>query len=252
MTRSGLIRLAYQNPDNKWSEISAELKNTGSSDKVLTHAAITPTPCKGRTGFFFFFVFCITSTDQHEASIIIATHSTAGRICIYRVVMVWNPAQWDPNQTRQAFATQQFPLPSFHIAHCKVDMPSHILSSGNNRLSAAGEEGPEDPSSPVYNLTQLHVFSRPQESQNAVAAGPGCGPYVVAVFSSPLHVIAESSGQQQRSSSSVIVRWQFRTGTQVLHPKFDEVISKRNGGKQANVFPPPPLFFYDNRIAHYP
>ena len=44
VTRSGHIRLVYQNPDSKWAQISAELKNTGYSDRLLTHAAIAATP----------------------------------------------------------------------------------------------------------------------------------------------------------------------------------------------------------------
>lgn len=43
VTRSGLLRLLYQNPDSKWAEISAELKNTGYSDRLLTHAAVVAT-----------------------------------------------------------------------------------------------------------------------------------------------------------------------------------------------------------------
>ena len=43
VTRSGLIKLLYQNPDSRWTEISAELKNTGYSDRLLTHAAMVAT-----------------------------------------------------------------------------------------------------------------------------------------------------------------------------------------------------------------
>lgn len=43
MTRSGLIKLLYQNPDSRWTEISTELKNAGYSDRLLTHAALVTT-----------------------------------------------------------------------------------------------------------------------------------------------------------------------------------------------------------------
>lgn len=33
----------YQNPDSKWAELPAELKNTGYSDRLLTHAAMVAT-----------------------------------------------------------------------------------------------------------------------------------------------------------------------------------------------------------------
>lgn len=43
VTRAGQIRLLYQNPDSKWAELPAELKNTGYSDRLLTHAAMVAT-----------------------------------------------------------------------------------------------------------------------------------------------------------------------------------------------------------------
>lgn len=33
----------YQNMDGKWAEVPAELKNTGYSDRLLTHAAMVAT-----------------------------------------------------------------------------------------------------------------------------------------------------------------------------------------------------------------
>lgn len=37
------MRLIYQNPDSKWAELPAELKNTGYSDRLLTHASMVAT-----------------------------------------------------------------------------------------------------------------------------------------------------------------------------------------------------------------
>jgi mediator of RNA polymerase II transcription subunit 16 len=44
VTRSGVVRLLYQNPDHRWAEISTELKTIGHSDRLLTHAALLATP----------------------------------------------------------------------------------------------------------------------------------------------------------------------------------------------------------------
>jgi Mediator complex subunit 16 len=44
VTRSGLLRLLYQNPDHRWADASAELKHAGHSDRLLTHAALVATP----------------------------------------------------------------------------------------------------------------------------------------------------------------------------------------------------------------
>lgn len=43
VTRAGQIKLMYQNMDGKWAEVPAELKNTGYSDRLLTHAAMVAT-----------------------------------------------------------------------------------------------------------------------------------------------------------------------------------------------------------------
>lgn len=70
VTRSGHIRLVYQNPDNKWAEVSAELKNTGYSDKLLTHAAIVATPGghlpRLRTRKMFFYKLWLMSCSQYH------------------------------------------------------------------------------------------------------------------------------------------------------------------------------------------
>jgi len=40
----------YQNPDSKWAELPNELKNTGYSDRLLTHAALVAT--QGATTYY--------------------------------------------------------------------------------------------------------------------------------------------------------------------------------------------------------
>ena len=62
VTRSGLIKLLYQNPDSRWTEISAELKNTGYSDRLLTHAAMVAT--QGSLYLFPFFLGHLTDNAQ--------------------------------------------------------------------------------------------------------------------------------------------------------------------------------------------
>lgn len=46
VTRVGQIRLIYQNPDSKWAELPGDLKTTGYSDRLLTHAAMVATQGK--------------------------------------------------------------------------------------------------------------------------------------------------------------------------------------------------------------
>lgn len=66
-------------------------------------------------------------------------------------------------------------------------------------------------------------------------AGSTASPWIMAVFSKPLHATPEYPEQQ--GPPSVIARWNLESGPQALHPKFDEVTSKKNNG-QARVRDP--------------
>lgn len=118
-----------------------------------------------------------------------------------------------------------FPTPSFHFIHCKVEIPSHILRT----IPQSGENSQNSlpPVSPFYSLTRLEIVPGPVDNPSGSTASP----WMIAVFSNSLHP-TNSSGQQ--TPSSVIVRWQLEVASQTLHPKFDEVPSKKNN-PQAKV-----------------
>ncbi|KAI2769069.1 hypothetical protein DTO012A8_5909 [Penicillium roqueforti] len=164
VTRAGQIKLIYQNPDSKWAELPAELKNTG-------------------------------------------------------VHISWNPPQWEPAQGK---LPGQFPIPTFRLIHCKVDMPNNILNV--NR-------GPDhhDQSLPflnsVYSLTRLEIMPGQFDS----LAGSTANPWILAVLSKPLHAMHDYPDQQ--GPPSVIVRWHLESAPQILHPKFDEVTSKKSNAQ---------------------
>ncbi|KAL4916259.1 mediator of RNA polymerase II transcription subunit 16 [Aspergillus aurantiobrunneus] len=195
ITRSGVMKLLYQNPDNRWAEITTELKNTSYSDRLLTHAALVAT----------------------QAGILIATYSACEKISLYRVSIQWNPPQWDPTQQKQG--PQQFPVPSFRFVHSKVEVPYNIPSSRGTG------ENPDEQSpltSSLYCLTSLQIIL--PASDNSAGSTPN--PWIVAVFSIPPHAILPH--QQLQVPASTIVRWQLETGIPTLHPKFDEVASKKS------------------------
>ncbi|KAE8372148.1 mediator of RNA polymerase II transcription subunit 16 [Aspergillus bertholletiae] len=199
VTRSGIIRLLYQNPDNKWAEISAELKNASYSDRLLTHAAIVAT----------------------QNGILIATSSACQKIYFYRVQINWTPPQWDPSQLKQA--PNQFPVPSFRFMHSKVEAPCIVPSASRN--GEVANDGLPSSTNPLYCLTRLDIVLAAQDN----SAGMTANPWIIAVFSVPPHTPADHS--QQQSPCSVIVRWQLESAPQVLHPKFDEVTSKKNNAQ---------------------
>ncbi|KAJ6112846.1 hypothetical protein N7512_008170 [Penicillium capsulatum] len=199
VTRAGQIRLVFQNPDSKWQELPADLKNTLYSDRLLTHASMV----------------------ANQTCILITTHSVCQKVSLYRVEITWEPTAWEPR-------SNQFPVPSFRILHCRVNMPGNVLNVND------GFEGPADQQlpfpNPVYSLTRLEIMPGQMPGQMDNIGSSTAKPWIMAVYSKPLHATPEYPDQQ--GPPSVIVRWNLEAGPQPFHPKFDEVASKR-GNAQA-------------------
>ncbi|PGH02542.1 hypothetical protein GX51_04568 [Blastomyces parvus] len=198
VTKSGHIKLIYQNPDLRWGEISTELKTVGYLDGMLTHAALAPAEGNG---------------------ISIATHSACGKVCFYRVQVKWDPPELDQT-AKPGGGPVAFPPPSFQVLHTKTETlsavfhpPAHDVDNITGFSSANGA---------IYNLTHLEIITAPQLLPNTQAA---TGPCILAVASvSPQNQL----GQPPPSGpSSVLVRWQLDTMAQALHPSFDDVVSKK-------------------------
>ncbi|RAL11440.1 mediator of RNA polymerase II transcription subunit 16 [Aspergillus homomorphus CBS 101889] len=198
ITRSGMIKLLYQNPDGKWDEISAELKNTSYSDRLLTHAALVAT----------------------QTGILVATYSTCQTIRFYRVQIIWNPPQYDPAQQPKQ-KPPQFPVPSFRFAHCKVETSCNVPGPVRNNGDPSDELQQPFPNS-LYCLTRLDIILPTSDN----AAGSSATPWIVATFSILPQTAPDHPHQQ--GPSSIIVRWQLESAPLTLHPKFDEVTTKRN------------------------
>ncbi|KAI9041628.1 mediator of RNA polymerase II transcription subunit 16 [Aspergillus affinis] len=197
VTKSGMIRLLYQNPDGKWAEISAELKSTAFSDRSLTHAAI----------------------GAVQGGIVIATHSACQKLCFYRAQINWTPAQWDPSQLKHPPNPSQYPVPNFRFMHAKVESSCNLPSL--NRDEGQDSNGVPQTTNSLYCLTHLDIIMAAHDSPSGMTTNP----WIVAVFSIPPHAVPDHS---QQLPAGVIVRWQLESAPQVLHPKFDEVTSKKN------------------------
>ncbi|OJJ49688.1 hypothetical protein ASPZODRAFT_89066 [Penicilliopsis zonata CBS 506.65] len=195
LSRSGQLKLLYQNPDSRWAELSAELKNTGHSDRLLTHATMVAT----------------------QNGILVATYSSCQKICLYRVQINWT--QLDNSQPKPAPPSAQFQTPAFRLHHVKIESPGNFLGPNRN-LGESSEDFPSFPSS-VYCLTHLTIIQNPLDNPTGTATGP----YMIAVYANPLCASPDHAGVH--GSASVIVRWQLDTASQTLHPKFDEVASKK-------------------------
>ncbi|KAJ5279815.1 Mediator complex subunit Med16 [Penicillium angulare] len=198
VTRAGQIRLMYQNPDSKWTELPAELKNTGYSDRMLTHASIVAT----------------------ASGVLIATYSVCQKICLYRVNITWNPDKWENTQVKQG---AQFPIPSFRFQHCKIDMPSSILNVTRGVDEHLNQSLPFPNS--IYSLTRLEIMPGQIDSPTGSTAIP----WILAVFAKPVHATPEYPDQQ--GPPSMIVRWQLDSAPQAFHPKFDEVTTRKSNSQ---------------------
>lgn len=137
-----------------------------------------------------------------------------------RVNINWTPNQWDPNQARQGAGSHNIPTPSFIILYTKIEHPNSILSSKNNASDNTENFSPGLTS--TYSLTQLDIIPGQPDSTNNSASGP----WVLAVYSNSAH--PGGADPQQQTAASVIVRWQFETSSLTLHPKFDELESRKN------------------------
>lgn len=213
MTRSGVLRFLYQNPDNRWAEISTDLKTTAHSDRILTHAAILPTP-----GTKLPVALDVDRLTDDLGGILVTTHSAYGRISLYRLQVTWTPNQWEP-QGRPP-SNPNFPVPAFRISQSKIEHPSLIFTPNREQSQSTGDAAPP-PHNPLYFLTRLEVI--PGQSENT--PGSSSGPLIMAVYSVPAQTPAQN--QQQNTSPSVIVRWQLETTTLSLHPVFEEVIARK-------------------------
>ncbi|CAK45284.1 uncharacterized protein An08g02480 [Aspergillus niger] len=161
ITRSGSMKLLYQNPDGRWDDISVDLKSTSYSDRLLSHAALVAT----------------------QNGILVATYS-----------INWNPPQWDPAQQPKQ-TPPQFPVPSFRFTHSKVETSCTVPGMHRND----GEEPDmmhQSISNPLYTLSRLDIILPASDN----AAGTTANPWIVAVFSTPPQATPDHPGPQGPAS----------------------------------------------------
>ncbi|KAH8697294.1 putative RNA polymerase II mediator complex subunit Sin4 [Talaromyces proteolyticus] len=202
VTRVGTIKLIYQNPDNRWAEISAELKTTSQSDRILTHAAFLATP----------------------NGVLVAAHSLSEKISLYRLEVTWNPSHWDPNPQRQATGALAFPVPTFGITHYKTVNPGRLFTTKKSETENLAESSSSKNS--LYQLTSLDIIA----GQSDNTGNSFSSPWILAIYSTPIHA-PNHAARPQMSPSSVMVRWQLETTNLSLHPVFEELVPKKASGQ---------------------
>ncbi|KAM5439122.1 Mediator of RNA polymerase II transcription subunit 16 [Microsporum canis] len=193
VTRSGKLRLLYQNQESKWGDMVVELHNTGYTDDVLTHASMTPVDGGG---------------------IMIVTHSTSNELRLYRAQLKWEGAPVDPNHQRP---NNSIAIPSIQLVHIEVEVP-HVVPSPSTYVTGDPENITNNANG-LFALTHLQIIACPVD-----APGGQTAPMILAVFSCPIH---NAHGRSHLQHPTVLARWEFRTVNQNLHRSFDSIVSKQ-------------------------
>lgn len=152
--------------------------------------------------------------------ILVATHSLLEKISLYRIDITWTPAHWDQTQPKQASGTLGFPVPAFNITHSKTENPGRIFKTNNHETGNIGDPAPYQNS--LYQITSLDIIS----GQPDHAGGSFSGPWILAIYSSPIQNTPHDV-RHQAPPSSIMVRWQLESTTLNLHPVFEELVQKK-------------------------
>ncbi|KAL7273205.1 Mediator of RNA polymerase II transcription subunit 16 [Rhizina undulata] len=112
VTRGGTLKMWYQDPQNRYLEVTAELEGFSSSDDLFSHAAIS-------------------WNKDHVA--VLAAYTLSKQLRVYRVAINWNLPPQQPNQP----ITQLPHPPNITIRHVKVKDSAVPAESTTHDVSKA-------------------------------------------------------------------------------------------------------------------
>ncbi|KAK2861130.1 hypothetical protein FQN49_004519, partial [Arthroderma sp. PD_2] len=193
ITRSGKLRLLYQNQESKWGDMVIELHSTGYTNDILTHAAMAPVDGGG---------------------IMVVTYSASNDLRLYRALLKWEGAPVDSAHQRP---NNSIAVPSIQLVHIEVEVP-HVLPSPSTHV-LGNSENISNNANGLFALTHLQVIACPVDTPGGQTA-----PVILAVFSCPIH---NTHGRSHLEHPSVLARWEFHSANQSLHRSFDNIVSKQ-------------------------
>ncbi|WEW61636.1 Mediator of RNA polymerase II transcription subunit 16 [Emydomyces testavorans] len=196
------LRVNRPNQDPRWNEIHVEMQTVARSDDVLTHAALAPSQA-----------ITLINYDKTGGTILIATYSAQGRLCVYRLQIKWETTATDTAQQRPP-GSKVSHIPAVQVNHIKTEVLKDVFQKAGDNVDGC------DPSTSalnsVFSLTHLEIFSTSSNS----SGGGAVEHYISAAFSAPMQ-------QQLNGPSSVLVRWALEAAGQSLHGCFDEILPGR-------------------------
>ncbi|RYO25542.1 hypothetical protein AA0121_g406 [Alternaria tenuissima] len=191
LKRHGELRLRFQQIDNHWQEVSAQLGPMISTKESFTHAAFA---------------------SNNDNTLLLAAYDVKRRLHLYRVETVWNV----PTDKRSQNAGP-FEKPSIQVSlialedDCNpVDLANDDLSNGTASRGAAAAQ-----------LTHLNFLPITPEQDD------GSIPTIQAIYCKPPNPISYDLNAHE-TRYSIIVKWEVHQEQHSqLHSSLDQVTSKK-------------------------
>ncbi|KAI1928152.1 Mediator of RNA polymerase II transcription subunit 16 [Ophidiomyces ophidiicola] len=195
VTRSGHARLLYQNQDSKWDERNVELQSVTSSEDILTHAALMPSP---------------------GGTLVIVTYSAQANLSLYKIQIKWDSVPADLTEQRSLGSTA-FQVPYIQAIHIKTEAFKLVATDNDAQWLEFGYSAINS----IFSLTHLEIVSSPLDDSGEAHTET----HILAVFSKSLH----SFGVRQPSSGgplSIFTSHSLEPESQSLHSCFDNTLAE--------------------------
>jgi mediator of RNA polymerase II transcription subunit 16 len=228
LSKSGTLRLLYQQRDGRWLETTTEVGDSGAAvESSFTHASFAPD-----VGEFALRAYpgLEHSSDNHkESSLLLIAYQVSGSLRLFRIKVNWNlPVDQKDGQLGQ----QATSPPSLDV--------SALLEENNccpTSIFAVDQDNPSNPAldnQNSYQLTYLELLPNAPEYGKDIAQGQASimaiftilPPRVMLDSSDPSGVMLNTStSHQYQQATSIISRWQLRKGVQDKLPSCFEQLS---------------------------
>ncbi|KAI4660336.1 uncharacterized protein J4E78_005039 [Alternaria triticimaculans] len=191
LKRHGELKLRFQQIDNSWQEVSAQLGPMISTKESFTHAAFT---------------------SNNDNTLLLAAYDVKRRLHLYRIETIWNVPTDKRSQNAGPFEkpTIQVSLIALEDDCNPVELASDDLGDGTASRGAAAAQ-----------LTHLNFLPVTPEQDD------GSVPTIQAIFCKPPNPISYDLNPQE-TRYSIIVKWQVHQEQHSqLHSSLDQVTSKK-------------------------
>lgn len=206
ITRGGILRLLYPQPDGRWNEVKKSIDSLSTSDDVLSHASFCPDRGIWYVRFEYYeYTYESLGTDN---TLLLIVRTISRKYRLYRVQINWNVLA----ATQASAGHPQVPSsPVISLQNLKVALSAMEEIQYSSRVVDASQMPPQLSHLELLPVAPQSKYSEPTAPTVLMVFSQLQGPY--------------SPGYQE--NYSVIVRWELQAVTQKLHPRFDQLNSKK-------------------------